>query len=212
MMRRRSLEIVLSKLKDIPAPKPHLEQYRTPDTIVSDIAYFALGNGSIEGKRVLEPGCGGAPFLIAAGLLGAVSLVGIDVDPDSVRIAWQNIEDVDRSLGTDLASISEIIERDVAGYVGEDEHDTVLMNPPFGSQKKGADRPFLDVATGTGGEIYSIHNSRGIDFVRDRLRRADYRIVEEREYLFPLPHRFFFHADVRSETTAILLHSKPPGQ
>jgi len=37
--------------------------------------------------------------------------------------------------------------------------DTVLQNPPFGVQRKGADRKFLEKSLELGDRVYSLHKS-----------------------------------------------------
>ena len=44
--------------------------------------------------------------------------------------------------------------------------DTVVMNPPFGAQKKHADRPFIDLALVLAPVTYGIFNAGSAPFVR----------------------------------------------
>ena len=208
-MRKRSLEMILSSLNEVSSPDPELEQYGTPSGIVAEIVLYAHAKGAVEGRRILELGCGGAPFIIAAGLLGASEMTGIEIDPRSVRVALGNLKMVDDRLGTDLTERTEIIGSDVADTVIEGPFDTVFMNPPFGAQKKGADRPFLDKAIGTNGEIFSLHNLKGIDFVKRNLTYGGYSVVAEMGYRFPIGHLFTFHTKETEYVPVVFLHSKP---
>ena len=47
---------------------------------------------STEDAKVLDVGCGTGILAIAAALLGAKECLGIDIDPDAVRVAKENIE------------------------------------------------------------------------------------------------------------------------
>ncbi len=70
------------------------------------------------GERVLDVGCGSGILAIAARLLGAVSAVAVDVDPDAVRTATDNAT----RNGTTLDASATPIE-DVPG-----SYDLVLAN------------------------------------------------------------------------------------
>jgi ribosomal protein L11 methyltransferase len=49
-------------------------------------------NSDCSNRRVLDVGCGTGILAIAAALLGADECLGIDIDPDAVRVAQENIE------------------------------------------------------------------------------------------------------------------------
>lgn len=64
--------------------------------------------GDIEGRNVLDLGCGTGMLGIAAGILGAGNVVGLDIDPGALSAASENAEamDVDMDLVCcDVASI-----------------------------------------------------------------------------------------------------------
>ena len=44
-----------------------------------------------KGAKVLDIGCGSGILSIAAVKLGASNVLGIDVDPEAVRVSWENI-------------------------------------------------------------------------------------------------------------------------
>lgn len=56
--------------------------------------------GDIEGRNVLDLGCGTGMLGIAAGILGAGNVVGLDIDPGALRAAADNAESMD--VGMDL--------------------------------------------------------------------------------------------------------------
>lgn len=205
------LEIILSKMNDVPDPRPDLEQYPTPAGIASEVLFLANASGLIEKKKVLDLGCGTGIFMIGAGLLGASSITGVDVDPKAVEVAKENARMVDADLNTDISSISTFMTSDVSDLEClEGEYDTVVMNPPFGAQKKGADRPFLDRAMGCAGHIASLHNLAGSDFVRKRIADNGWRIELEERYRFPIRRRFEFHDRPITDIEVILLISSSP--
>jgi len=51
-----------------------------------------IGKENLQGRTFLDIGCGSGLFSIAAAHLGATSVAGIDVDPDSVRTSISNAE------------------------------------------------------------------------------------------------------------------------
>ncbi len=65
------------------------------------------------------------------------------------------------SKKTDLANGVHWVLGDISAVVGR--FDTVLQNPPFGVQTRGADRAFLVKALEVGNSIYSLHNHPEVD-------------------------------------------------
>lgn len=51
--------------------------------------------GDIDGRTVLDLGCGTGMLGIAAGILGAGAVVGLDVDPGALAAAAENASDMD---------------------------------------------------------------------------------------------------------------------
>lgn len=54
--------------------------------------------GDIEGRNVLDLGCGTGMLGIAAGILGAATVTGLDVDSGALRTAAENADD----MGVDM--------------------------------------------------------------------------------------------------------------
>jgi putative methylase len=97
-----------------------------------------------------------------AKLLGAEKVVGFDLDPNALEIARQNAA----MMGVDV----EFVQCDISGVP---EHaDTVIMNPPFGAQSKGNDRPFLSTALRVADVIYSVHNCGSYRFIKSFIEPA----------------------------------------
>lgn len=208
-MRRRSLEILLSRLEDMPDPTPELEQYRTPSDAVADVLFLASSLGDIDGRSVGELGCGGAPFLIGAILLGAVSAYGCDIDERAVRLALSNIGRASSQV-PDLPSWGNIrIERaDLSdpGFQPPKVH-TVLMNPPFGAQRHGADRPFIERAMGMAEVIHSVHNGVSFAFVRKLLEGNGWTLTHCVEAEMVIPWRFRFHQKERASVATVRIRA-----
>ncbi len=122
---------------------------------------------------------------IAAKLLGAERVVGVDSDPASIEVARRN-------AGRARVDVEWRLE-DVQGV--REAFETVFMNPPFGSQKRHADRPFLDAALAWGRVVYTFLNARAEAYVRRRIESASGRITDRLAYAFPIPHTFDFHRE-----------------
>ncbi len=181
----------------MPEPKAEWEQYATPAALAAELAYIALGRGDLADRRVLDAGCGNGVLGIAAKLLGAAEVVGVDRDPDACRVAERNA----RRAAVDVTWLR----ADVTEVRGP--FDTVLMNPPFGSQTKHADLPFLDAALSISSVIYSFHNGVTEDFVRKRIESRGGRITDRMAYAFPLPKTFDFQRDVVRTIPVVLLRT-----
>lgn len=208
-MRKRSLEMLLSRLDDMTDPVPNLEQYRTPSASVSDMLFLAAALGDIEGRSVGELGCGGAPFLIGAVLLGAASGYGCDIDERAVRLALSNVDRV-RSERPDLEGWSDLTieQADVSGlgYAPPKVH-TVLMNPPFGAQVRRADRPFMERAMEMASVIHSVHNRVSYGFIKVMLEGNGWQVTHRSDAEMEIKRRFHFHDRERASVPTVMIRA-----
>lgn len=194
-MKRRALEMALQGLEQ-PAPRsPALEQYPTPPGLAAELLFLALAQGDIGGRRVVDLGCGNGILALGALLLGAASATGFDIDPEAIEVARRNA----RALGLQ-ADFRRADVREVAG-----RWDTALMNPPFGSQRRHADLPFLAKALEVAKVTYSFHNAVTLPFLRARVEGLGGRTTHEQRYKFPVPHLFAFHRKARRDVDVVLL-------
>jgi putative methylase len=159
LMRKKQLEIILSQLAPSPKPKLKWEGYSLDAESAAQMAYIAAWtNNDVCGKKVVDLGCGSGILAIAASLLGASWVVGVDLDEDAVQIARKNVEKVGASV--------DLFVGDIECVMGH--FDTTLMNPPFGSWRRGADIRFLKKALTISDVVYSLHKRS--ESVRDFLR------------------------------------------
>jgi len=184
----------LESLDPLPNPAPSAEQYPTPAGIAAEVAYLAHAKGDIQGRSVVDLGCGNGVLAIAAKLLGAGPVAGVDSDPLAMEVALRNAVRAQVDVAWRLADVRAIHEA----------FDTVLMNPPFGSQRRHADRPFLDAALASGHIVYTFLNAKAEAYVRHRIESAAGRITDRLAYAFPIPHTFAFHRDELRRIDVIL--------
>jgi len=151
LVRKLDLERFLSTVKPHPSPRASLEQYTTSESVAATMLYLAAYiHGDIIGKNVLDLGCGTGRLALAAAFIGAQSVVGVDIDKSAVKIASEN------SAKAELKASVHWVAGDIDAVTGR--FDTVLQNPPFGVQKRSADRRFLEKALEVGKSVYSLHN------------------------------------------------------
>jgi putative methylase len=195
--RQKQLEIQLSQLAPTPNPKLHFESYPLDAQSAARMLRLAgYAYDDIIGKRIVDLGCGSGVLAIGAALIGGRTVVGVDVDRDSVLTATENAT----RLGLDV----EYIVGDIETVCGS--FDTVLMNPPFGSWHRGADCLFLKKAVALAEVVYSLHK-RTVENRRfltaqinvyggkvESIHAMD--IVIPRTYAFHKQNRFLVKADL----------------
>lgn len=182
-IKRRTLAILLQKLRPLPKGEAGLEQVPTPPDVAADLLFKAYGQRDVHDRAVADLGCGNGILALGAARLGASRVVAIDADPHAVEVARHNAG----TLGLDVAFRT----LDVGAF--NEEVDTVVMNPPFGGQRKHADVPFLEAALRTSSVAYSFHNAATRSFVQRRVGDLGGTAQVLESYRFPLPHSQPFH-------------------
>jgi len=150
LVRKLDLERTLQQVEPHPSPKAHLEQYTIPTDVAAELLFIAAYvHDDIIGKIVADLGCGTGRLAIGAVLLGAEEVVGADIEKTAVKKAKENAEE----LGFKEKTSWVVAEIDVL----HGNFDTVLQNPPFGVQRRSADRKFLLKALQLAPKVYSLH-------------------------------------------------------
>jgi len=193
--KKRQLEMALQKLRPLTSRSPRLEQYPTPADIAADLLWEALAAGDIEGKDVIDLGCGNGILAIGAMLLGAHHAIGIDIDPEAINVAEQAAADTGVNV--------EFFEADVSTAKGS--FDTALMNPPFGAQTKHADRPFIEKALQVAHRTYSLHNYGTEAFIEKLVSSLGGVSLLVKRYKFEIPYAFEFHRKATESVSVVLL-------
>lgn len=188
LVRKLDLEKAISEIEVHPMPKAYLEQYTTPSGVAVELLFVAtyIYNDIID-KRIMDLGCGTGRLAIGAALLGAREAFGVDVDKIAVNVARKNAEkkEVKRNTHWIVADIDVI----------QGTFDTVLQNPPFGVQRRGADRKFIKRSLELGRRIYSLHKSggRNREFIKRFIERHGGKVTGIFPMKMDIPKMFDFH-------------------
>ena len=203
--RKKHLEMRLQSIPSHPNPKVNLEQYTTPSIIASDLVWNAFSLGDIDGKNIIDLGCGTGIFTIASSLMGAKLAVGVDIDKDSVELARK----VSYNLNVDNVKY---IEEDIIDFNCPLDVDTVFQNPPFGSQKKsgsGQDLKFVKKAIELNPNVlYSFHMASTQEFLVNYYKDNDLNITHIFRYDFPIPKIYDFHTKDNQNVSVIVMRAE----
>eukprot|EP00271_Cylindrocystis_brebissonii_P016582 TRINITY_DN4044_c0_g1_i2.p1 TRINITY_DN4044_c0_g1~~TRINITY_DN4044_c0_g1_i2.p1 ORF type:complete len:222 (-),score=47.94 TRINITY_DN4044_c0_g1_i2:1477-2142(-) len=162
-LKLKQLESYLGGLQQFEKLKVELEQYPTGAHIAANMLYMVQSMyGDLEERTVLDLGCGCGILGIGAAMLGAEHVMGVDIDEDALSIAQENCAEMevhmDLLLG-DVRCIGAPSSSSLSPWTGR-LVDTVVMNPPFGTRRKGADMEFLETALRLAtGAVYSLHKT-----------------------------------------------------
>jgi putative methylase len=195
LVRKRDLEMTLSSIEANPNPKAHLEQYATPSTVAADTLHVAAYVfDDIIDKTVMELGCGTARLALGAAYLGAKEVFGVDIDPVAVKLAQKNAEILNSKEKTNW------IVGDIDVVRGT--FDIVLQNPPFGVQKRRADRRFIVKALELANTIYSFHKSGASNraFIKRFIEEHGGKITNIFPVTMEIPWMFKFHTKKKQIT------------
>ena len=202
--RKKHLEMRLQNIPSHPKPKVGLEQYTTPSIIASDLIWNAFGLGDIEGKDILDLGCGTGIFAIGSALMGANSSVGVDIDEDSIKLA----SEVSGKLELDNV---DFIVSDICDFNDGLNADTVFQNPPFGSQRKadkGQDLKFVKRAAELNPDVlYSFHMASTEEFLIKFYEDNNFEITHLFRYEFPIPKIYEFHNKEKQIVDVIVIRA-----
>ena len=187
-MRRSELVRALEKVPGPATPRAEWEQVVTPPERAADLLEATSTEGGLVGRSVADLGSGTGRLAIGAALLGAGPVLGIEQDLELVHVAAQ--------AAHELGVVVEFHPGDVTTFAGS--VDYVVMNPPFGAQRKGADRPFWDVAFGTARRaIFAFALAESRTFIARRAVAASAHIVASRPVPWELPRTFALHSHRR---------------
>jgi putative methylase len=183
-VRRSELVRSLSRVPFPEDPRADLEQVGTPAEAAAELLFAAVRLDGLDGRSVLDLGAGTGRLAVGAALLGANPVVGVEVDPALVRIA--------RAAAERAGVAVKFVVADVAAY--DRPTDVVVMNPPFGAQRRHADRPFWDRAFALARRsvhAFALADSR--TFIASRAVARNAQVLETQPVAWDLPRTFPHH-------------------
>jgi len=180
-------------------PRADLEQYRTPPDLAAQLIHLADLQGDVEGRTVVDLGCGTGMLALGAALRGPRAVVGIDIDPSPLATAREN----ERRVASH-SPVSWVRADATRAPLCPAEPTTVVMNPPFGAQSgaEHADRAFLETTARIADVSYSIHNADSADFVEAFAADNGGRVTRAYRAEFTLPRQFEFHEQDAAQVDA----------
>ena len=183
-MRRTELVRALAKVPLPLSPRADLEQVATPPEAAAELLFAAVRLDGLEGRTVVDLGSGTGRLAIGAALLGARSVVGVEVDPDLVVLA----------RAAALAAGVAVKFRNLAASDYNEPTDLIVMNPPFGAQRRHADRAFWDRALELARRsvhAFALADSR--TFIARRAVERGAQVLETQPVAWELPRTFPHH-------------------
>jgi len=207
LVRRIDLERLLQLVEAHPSPKAFLEQYTIPVDVASEILFLAAYvHDDIVGKIVVDMGCGTGRLAIGAVLLGATQAVGIDIDKIAVKTAKRN------AMKLNVKGKTSWVIGDIDVLRGK--FDTVLQNPPFGVQRRTADRKFLLKAFESAPKVYSLHKAGGRNraFIKRFIEGHGGKVTGIFQVKLNIPKLFKFHTKRRHEVEVDLYRIEVAGE
>jgi len=183
MLSKSQLAIQLSKLKTFEKPLVREEQYVTDSEVAASWLFNAYLLNDVKDKVIADLGAGTGVLGIGALLLGAKKVYFVEKDKDAVAVLKENLQNVKGSY--------EILETDVKDFTHN--ADVVIMNPPFGTKQKHADKLFLERAFACADVIYSMHKSSTEVFVNAVALDNDFAVTHKWKYELPIKATYKFH-------------------
>ncbi|XP_045785356.1 rRNA N6-adenosine-methyltransferase METTL5 [Maniola jurtina] len=191
IIKLKTLEGHLGTLTGFPDPRVELEQYETPAHIAA-VALYTIQTqfASLENKLVLDAGCGTGMLSLGAALLGAGSVVALDIDDSALAGLQENLEDTGV---TNIDAVQcDFLSSNVCRW--DNYFDTVLMNPPFGTKNNaGIDMKFLKMGLDlTADSVYSLHKSSTRSHIQKKIKEwgAKGNVIAELRYNLPATYKF----------------------
>jgi putative methylase len=193
---KKQIISIIQNTESFTTPKVELEQYCIDALSAVDIIYFAgFEFDDINNKFIVDLGSGTGRLSIASAYLNASMVLSVDIDLLALNILKENIfrlglENVILPLCNDVKYLEFSKETLFSNL-----KITTIMNPPFGVQKRTADRIFLEKAFSISDVVYSIHlaGEKVFNFISKFCEKFNWHIDNFFPYEMILERSFQFH-------------------
>ncbi len=172
------LGIILSKFSTFKNPKLMEEQYQTPSEIAAQVIHHAAMLGDIAGKKIVDFGAGNGILGLGAAILGAKEVILVENDNEAAEICEKNARIAHIYLRSE--QIITVKCQNVIDFEGKSE--TLIMNPPFGTKIKHADREFLIKAFEVSPVIYKFAKAVTESFIERISADNKYKITHKWDF------------------------------
>lgn len=199
-MKKKEIVSIIQNTATFSNPKIELEQYCIDASSCADLLYFiGFEFDDIKNRLIFDFGAGTGRLSIASAYFKATYVLSVDIDWSALKILNENI------LSLDLKHIifpicSDINKFEISNSIlPRNLKITTIMNPPFGVQKRAADRIFLEKAFEISDVVYSVHlaDVNVSKFISNYIKKFNWKI----DYVYPfnmiLERTFPFHSKKR---------------
>lgn len=206
-MKKKDLISIVQQVEPFQNPKIDLEQYTIDAKCAVDIAYVAgFRYNDIKNKVVFDLGTGTGRLSVASAYLQANQVISIDSDFNALLTFKRSVDNLNLNHIINIIC-SDIQHLSINSKKFENLKITTIMNPPFGVQRKSADRPFLEKALLFSDIVYSIHlaNSDVTNFIEKFIDQYEnwvidlilpFQMILDRSFSFHQKERKMIHVNV----------------
>ena len=201
-IKKKNLISIIQSTASFSNPKIELEQYCIDAISAVDIVYFAgFEFNDIHKNLIIDLGTGTGRLSLASSFFNPVKVIGIDLDWNAIQIFRKNISHLklQNLIYPICMEVSELTLN--KEFLSDDLQITTIMNPPFGVQRKRADRAFLLSAFDYSNVIYSIHldHQDVSTFISKFVRKNGWEINYSFPFQMRLERSFPFHSKKMKE-------------
>ena len=193
---KKELISIIQDTETYTTPKVELEQYCIDANSAVDIIYFAgFEFNDITDCMIFDLGAGTGRLSIASAFFKPNFILSIDVDWYSLQVLKKNVENLDLN-GVIFPICADINFFEIkSSFLPKDVKITTIMNPPFGVQRKAADRIFLEKAFSFSDVVYSIHlaGKKVQKFISNYIKKFHWTINYMLPFKMQLERSFEFH-------------------
>lgn len=183
---KKSLSILLSKLRVFKSPKANLEQYPTDSNVAADALWAAFNIGLIKGKKIIDLGAGTGCLGIGCIALYAKKIDFVEIDENAIELLKINLDEHQISQKSYNIFVSDV-------KAIEGSYDLVVMNPPFGTKQKGTDTTFLEKAFSLSNHVLTFHKTNTSKYIEKITEKNDFKVIFRKDYKFPLKNTMQTH-------------------